>query len=114
MEPRENENNPQENQGKENPKPPQPPNINIHIYERFTTLRSRVNDLMGTKEPILLATSFDVIMRSIRSDQWKLNSISEYKARMFEFYKTRLDINLVRDLGILKNDPMSPSIDPRS
>jgi hypothetical protein len=40
---------PQENQGEENPNPPQPPNINIQIDEGLATLRSLVNDLRGTE-----------------------------------------------------------------
>jgi hypothetical protein len=116
MEPRDNENHPQANQGEENPNPPQPPNINIQIDEGLATLRSLVNDLRGTREPSResLATSLDVIVRSIASAQGKLTSISEYRARMFEFYRTGLDRNQVRDLGISKQDLMSLFIDPRS
>jgi hypothetical protein len=79
-------------------------------------LRTLLNELRGTLEPSreLLATSLDVIVRSIASSQGKLNSISGYRARMFEFYKTELDRNQVRDLGISKQSLMSLSIDPRT
>jgi hypothetical protein len=78
MEPKDNENRPQTNQVKENPNPPQPPNINIHIDEGLATLRSLVNYLRGTREPSResLETSSDVIVRSIASAQGKLTSIS--------------------------------------
>jgi hypothetical protein len=61
-----------------------------------------------------LATSLDVIVRSIASSQGKLTSISEYRERMFEYYNTGLDRKQVGDLGISKQQLMSIFIDPRS
>jgi hypothetical protein len=79
-------------------------------------LRSIVHDLRGTREPsqLSLATSLDAIVSSIASSQGKLTSISEYRARMFDYYRTGLDKNQVRDLNITKQDLMSLFIDPRS
>jgi hypothetical protein len=103
-------------QSEENPYPLHPPNINTQIDEGFATLRTLVNQLRGTREPIResLATSLDVIVRSIPSSQGKLTSISEYRERMFEYYNTGLDRNQVIDLGIYKKQLMSIFIDPRS
>jgi hypothetical protein len=116
MEPKDNENCTQADQGPENPNPPQPPNINKQIDEGLATLRSLVHELRGTREPsrLSLATSLDAIVSSIASSQGKLTTISKYKSRMFEFYRTRLDRNQVRDLGISKQELMSLFIDPRS
>jgi hypothetical protein len=71
MEPKDNGNLPQENQGEENHNPPLPPNINIDTDEGLATLRSPINDLRGTRETSQesLATSLDVIMRPIASPQ---------------------------------------------
>jgi hypothetical protein len=68
-------------QGEENPNPPQPPNINTQIDEGLATLRTIVNQLRGMREPSResLATSLNVIVRSIASSQGKLTSISEYR-----------------------------------
>jgi hypothetical protein len=116
MEPRDNVNRQPIDQGEENPNPPQPPNINTQIDEGLDTLRTLVNQLRGMREPSResLATSLDVIVRSIASAQGKLTSISEYRERMFEYYNTGLDRNQVRDLGISKQQLMSIFIDPRS
>jgi hypothetical protein len=78
MEPRDNVNHPLEDQGDQNPNPPQTPNIDTQIDEGLTTLRTSVNELRGAREPNKesLATSLDVIVRSIESSQGKLNSIS--------------------------------------
>ena len=116
MEPEDNVNRPQEDQGEEKPNPPQPPNIDTQIDEGLAILRIIVNELRGMREPRResLATSLDVIVRSIASAQGKLTSISEYMARMFEYYSTGLDRNQVRDLGISKKQLMSIFINPRS
>jgi len=116
MEPWENENPTQSHQGIENPNPPQPPNINIQIDEGLATLRSLVHELRGKEEPgrLSLATSLDSIVSSIASSQGKLTTISKHMARMFEFYRTRLDRNQVRDLNISKQDLRSLFIDPRT
>jgi hypothetical protein len=90
-------------------------NINTQINEGLATLRILVNELRGTREPSgeSLATSLDVIVRSIAIAQGKLTSISEYRAIMFNFYNIRLDINQVRDFGISKQSLMSLFIDLR-
>jgi hypothetical protein len=56
----------------------------------------------------------DTIVSSIASAQGKLTSISEYRARMFDYYRTDIDKNQVRDLNITKQDLMSLFIDPRT
>jgi hypothetical protein len=80
MEPKDNGNLPQENQGEENHNPPLPPNINIDTDEGLATLRSPVNHLRGTRETSQesLATSLDVTVRPIASPQGKLTYIYEY------------------------------------
>ena len=61
-----------------------------------------------------MATLLDAIVTSIIGAQGKLTSISEYRARMFEFYRTELNKNQVRDLYISKQDMVSLFIDPRT
>ena len=51
MEPIDNENRTQVDEGLENPNLPQPPNINRQIDEGLTTLWSLVHELRGTQEP---------------------------------------------------------------
>jgi hypothetical protein len=104
MEPRDNINRQPIDQGEENPNPTQPPNINTQIDEGLDTIRTRVNKLRGKREPRResLATSLDIILRSIVSAQGKLTSISEYSERKFEYYNTGLDRKKVGDLGISK------------
>jgi hypothetical protein len=77
MEPKDNENCTQADQGHENPKPPQPPNINKQIDEGLATLRPLVHELRGTREPtkLSLATSLHIIVSSISSSQGKLTII---------------------------------------
>jgi hypothetical protein len=106
MEPKENVNRQVVDQGEENPNPLQP-NINTQIDEGLATLIENVSKLRGTRDASRdsLATSLDVIVRSIASAQGELNSIYEYMARVFESYKTGLDRNQVTDLGILKKQP---------
>ena len=102
MEPKDNVNNHPINHGEENPNPPQPPNIKTQIDEGLDTLKTLVNQLRGMKEPNResLATSFDIILKSIASSQGNFTCISKYRARMFECYNKRLDRNQVGDLGI--------------
>ena len=85
MEPRNTVNHPQVDQGEENTIPPQPPNINTQIDEGLATLRTLVNELRRTRElnKELLATSLDIIVRSIASAQGKLTSNYEYRAIIF-------------------------------
>ena len=116
MEPEDNVNFQLANQGEQNPNPPQPSNINTQIDEGLATLITLVNQLRGAREPRResLATSLDVIVRSIASYQGKLTFISEYRARMFEYYNIGLYRKQVEDLGILKQKMISSFIDPRS
>jgi hypothetical protein len=116
MEPEDNVNRPLANQGEKNPNPPQPLNINTKIDEVLATLRTILDQLKDTKGPrrVSLATSLDVIVRSIASAQGELTSIYEYMERMFEYYNTRLDINQVRDLGISKKQVFFVFRDPRN
>jgi hypothetical protein len=69
MDPRDNVNHPQVDEGKENSNPPQPLNINTQIDEGLAMLIKLVNELGGTRKPSResLATSLDVIVRSITS-----------------------------------------------
>jgi hypothetical protein len=78
MEPKDNENHTQVDQGEEKPNPPQPPNINAHTDEELATLRSLVHELRDTRKPsqLSLATSLDAIVSSIASAQGKLTTIS--------------------------------------
>jgi hypothetical protein len=116
MEPKDNENPIQAHIGAENHNPSQPPNINTQIDEGLSTLISLVHELRGTREPgkVSLTTSLDAIVSSITSAQVKLTSIYEYMGRMFEYYRTGLDKNQVRDLNISKQGLISLFIDPRS
>jgi hypothetical protein len=116
MEPRDNENCVQENQVEESHIPLEPQNINIEIYLGLDTLRSLMNDLWRTRVPgrESFSTSFHIVVRSIASPQGKLTYIYEYEARMFDLYRTGLDRNQVRDLGISKQDLMFIFIYPRS
>jgi hypothetical protein len=84
--------------------PTQPPNVNSEIDEGLVILRILEEQLWDTMEPsrVSLATSLDIIVMSIVSAQGKLTSIFYYRARMYEYYRTYLDINQVRDLGISK------------
>jgi hypothetical protein len=74
MEPRDNVNRSEENQGEENPNPPQPPYVNNQIDEGLGILRTLEEQLRDTREPrkVSLATSLDIIVKSITSAQGKL------------------------------------------
>jgi hypothetical protein len=87
MEPRDNENCSEENQEDQDPSPPQPPNVNTQINEGLVILRTLEEQLRDTREPrkVSLATYLNIILNSIASAQWKLTSISDYRARMYEY-----------------------------
>jgi hypothetical protein len=104
MELGDNVNRSEENQGEKNPNPPQASNVNSQIDEELVILRTLEEQLRDTREAcrVSLATSLDIIVNSIASYQWKLTSISDCRERMYEHYKTGLDRNQVRDLGISK------------
>jgi hypothetical protein len=104
MELEDNASHQQTNQGKENPNPPQPPDLNTQINEGLDTLITLINQLRGTREPRIesLETSLDIIVRFIASAQGKLTSISKCREKMFEYYNTGLDRKQVGDLGISK------------
>jgi hypothetical protein len=61
-----------------------------------------------------LVTSFDAFVSSIEREIGKLSSIFKYEARMFDYYRTGIDKNQVKDLNIKKQDLMSLFIDPRT
>jgi hypothetical protein len=100
----------------QNLNPPQPPNVNTQIEEGLAILRILEEQLRDTREPsiVSLATSLDIIVNSIASDQGKLTSISYYRARIYEYYNTGLDINQVKMLGISKPQILSIFRDPRT
>jgi hypothetical protein len=116
MEPGDNVNRSEENQGEKNPNPPQPPNVNSQIDEGLVILRTLEEQLRDTREPsrVSLATSLDIIVKSIASSQGKLTSISDYRERMYEYYSTGLDRNQVKDLGISKQQILTIFRDPRN
>jgi hypothetical protein len=116
MEPSDNVNHAPTNQGEKNPNLPQPPNLNTKIDEGLDTLKELVDQLRGTREPsiVFLATSLNVIVRSITSAQGEFTSISKYRERMFEYYNTELDRNQVRDLNISKQQLLSIFRDPQN
>jgi len=101
MELRENQNlaSPQE----DTPNPsPQPVNINMEIDAGLRYLRTLIQELQSTKKPswVSLATSLDNIVSSIANSQGQLTHISNYRARMYEYYRTSLDKNQVRKINI--------------
>jgi hypothetical protein len=116
MEHSDNVNHAPTNQGEKNPNLPQPPNLNTKIDEGLDTLKELVDQLRGTREPsiVFLATSLNVIVRSITSAQGEFTSISKYRERMFEYYNTELDRNQVRDLNISKQQLLSIFRDPQN
>jgi hypothetical protein len=116
MEPQDNVNHSEENQEDQNPNPPQPPNVNTQIDEGLVILRTLEEQLRDTREPsrVSLATSLDIIVKSIASAQGKLTSISDYRERMYEYYSTGLDRNQVKELGISKQQILSIFRDPRN
>jgi hypothetical protein len=95
MEPQDNVNHLEENQEDQNPNPPQPPIVNTQIDEGLVIIRTVEEKLRDTREPsrVSLATSLDIIVKSITSSQGKLNSIFYYRAIKYEYYSTGLDIN---------------------
>jgi hypothetical protein len=116
MEPGDNVNCSEENQGEKNPNPPQPPNVNSQIDEGLVILRTLEEQLRDTREPrrVSLATSLDIIVNSIASSQGKLTSIYDYREIMYEYYSTGLDKNQVKDLGISKQQILTIFRDPRN
>jgi hypothetical protein len=116
MEPRYNVNHSKENQEDQNPNLPQPPNVNTQIDEGLVILRTLDEQLRDTSEPskISLATSLDIIVKSIASAQGKLTSISDNRAIMYEYYSNGLDKNQVKELGISKQQILSIFRDPRN
>ena len=59
-----------------------------------------------------MATSLDIIVKSIESTQGKLASISDYRAGMYEYYSTSLDRNQIKELNILKQQILFIFRDP--
>jgi hypothetical protein len=91
-------------------------NIKFQIDARLRSLRTLIQYLRNTRVPsrISLATSLDTIVTSIANSQGQLSHISYYRARMFDYYRTSLDRNQVRDLKISKQDFMTLLIVPRT
>ena len=116
MEPRDNVNHLEENQEDQNPNPSQPPNVKTQIEEGLAMLRTIEEKLRDTKEPIKfsLDTYLDIIFNSIASSQRKLSSIYDYRERMYEYYRTGLERNQVKELGISKQQILSIFRDPRN
>jgi hypothetical protein len=87
MEPRENEKCSEQNQEDQDPNPTQLPNVNTQIDEGLVILRILEEQLRDTREPrkVSLATYLNIIVKSIAGAQWKLTSISYYRARMYEY-----------------------------
>jgi hypothetical protein len=79
-------------------------------------LRTLEEQLRDTREcsRVSLATSLDIIEKSIASAQGRLTFISDYRAIMYMYYNTDLDKNQVKDLGISKPQILSIVRDPRT
>jgi hypothetical protein len=56
---------------------------------RLRSLRTLIQDLQNTREPsrLSLATSLDTIVSSITNVQGQLTHISDYGAKMYEYYR---------------------------
>ena len=63
--------------------------INMELNARLRSLRTFIQDLQNTREPsrLSLATSLDTIVSSITNVQGQLTHISNYGAKMYEYYR---------------------------
>jgi hypothetical protein len=79
-------------------------------------LRTLEEQLRDTRDPsrVSLATSLDIIVKSIASSHGKLTSIYDYSERMYEYYNFGLEKNQVRDLAISEQKILTTFRDPRN
>jgi len=88
----------------------------MEIDERLSSLRTLVQDLQSTREhsQLSLASSLDTIVYSIAIYQYQLSNVSNYRARIFEYYWIGLHKNQFIDLHITKKQLIAFPIDPRT
>ena len=94
----------------------EPPKIDMEIETILGSLRYLCNGLKNTRDPtwLSLATSLEEITSSIPGSQGELANISNFRARMFEYYRTGLRKEKIRDRNISNKQLMTCFIIPRN
>ena len=83
----------------------EPPNVDMEIETSLGSLRTLCNGLQITRDPtwLSLATSLEAIASSTQGYQGEVTNISNFRARMFEYYRTGLRKEKIRDMNISKH-----------